>query len=281
MAGPQRHKAHPISCLLERFRYRFSFSAPSGGLGELGITPARRAALRASASTFGRAARLWFLQKSIRRDFRHLLKKQPLASRAGTHSLLVAPPDGAEKEKTKMSNEIAVQKEAGNGKPMVSWAALLNEAVTKPGFIHEAYSRFHNYSLGNQLLALFQCLARGIQPGPLATFPRWKELGRFVKKGEKALTLCMPLSCKRTKTVTAEDGTEREEPFACTHFAYKSHWFVLSQTDGADYVPTANPEWNEETALAALKIDRVAFESLDGNTQGYAKPGRMIAISPV
>lgn len=25
-----------------------------------------------------------------------------------------------------------------------------------PGFIHETYSRFHNYSLGNQLLALFQ-----------------------------------------------------------------------------------------------------------------------------
>ncbi len=40
-------------------------------------------------------------------------------------------------------------------KPMVSWAALLNEAVKKPGFIHDAYRRFHNYSLGNQLLALF------------------------------------------------------------------------------------------------------------------------------
>src|SRR5437899_2244139 len=116
---------------------------------------------------------------------------------------------GQKRRKPKMSNEIAVQKETGNGKPMVSWAALLNEAVTKPGFIHEAYSRFHNYSLGNQLLALFQCLARGIQPGPLATFPRWKELGRFVKKGEKALTLCMPLTCKRTKTVKAEDGTEQ------------------------------------------------------------------------
>ena len=48
-------------------------------------------------------------------------------------------------------------------KPMVSWAALLDEALKKPGFIHEAYSRFHNYSLGNQLLALFQCFARGIR----------------------------------------------------------------------------------------------------------------------
>jgi hypothetical protein len=27
-------------------------------------------------------------------------------------------------------------------KPMISWAALLQEAVTKPGFIHEASTRF-------------------------------------------------------------------------------------------------------------------------------------------
>ena len=42
-------------------------------------------------------------------------------------------------------------------KPMISWAALLQEAVSKPGYIHEAYSRFHSYSVGNQILALFQC----------------------------------------------------------------------------------------------------------------------------
>ena len=180
-----------------------------------------------------------------------------------------------------MKNEIAVQKEAGNGKPMVSWAALLNEAVTKPGFIHEAYSRFHNYSLGNQLLALFQCVARGIQPGPLGTFPKWKELGRNVKKGEKALILCMPLVCKRAKTVKADDGTEQEEEFAFTHFTYKAHWFVLSQTEGADYQPAASPEWNEETALAALNVQRIDFTMLDGNAQGYAQPGRKLAVSPV
>jgi hypothetical protein len=63
---------------------------------------------------------------------------------------------------------------------MVLWAALLDEAVKRPGFIHEAYSRFHNYSLGNQLLALFQCMMRGTQPGSLATFLKWKELGPIV-----------------------------------------------------------------------------------------------------
>ena len=37
--------------------------------------------------------------------------------------------------------------EIKNRKPLVSWAALLEEAVTKPGYIHEAYSRFWNYSI--------------------------------------------------------------------------------------------------------------------------------------
>jgi hypothetical protein len=106
-------------------------------------------------------------------------------------------------------------------KPMVSWAVLLDEAVKKPGFIHEAYSRFHSYSIGNQLLALFQCFERGIQPGPLATFPRWKELGRHVKKGEKALTLCMPLTCKRAKAVNRV--TRRKRVRARTFHGGRTH----------------------------------------------------------
>lgn len=166
-------------------------------------------------------------------------------------------------------------------KPLVSWTALLNEAVNKPGYIHQAYSRFHNYSLGNQLLALFQCLERDIQPGPLGTFPKWKELGRHVKKGEKALILCLPLTCKRTRKVRTDDGSEQEEEFLYTHFTYKSHWFVLSQTEGQEYEAPAIPEWDEQKALAALKIERIPFENLDGNTQGYARRGGKIAINPL
>jgi N-terminal domain of anti-restriction factor ArdC/IrrE N-terminal-like domain len=166
-------------------------------------------------------------------------------------------------------------------KAPISWAALLNEAVTKPGYIHEAYTRFHSFSFGNQLLALFQCFERRIQPGPIATMPRWNELGRRVKPGSKALTLCMPLSRKTTKTTTAEDGTEQHEDVAYTYYVWRARWFVLSQTEGADYQPPAIPKWNEEAALAALNIQREAFEDLDGNVQGYAKRGRKIAVSPL
>src|SRR5438128_8832639 len=128
----------------------------------------------------------------------------------------------------------------------ISWQTILRDAISRPGTISEAYSRFHNYSVGNQLLALFQCSARNLQPGTIATFMRWKELGRHVKKGEKAITLCMPVRCKTTQTVEMNQGgaTESQEmEISWTRFVYRNHWFVLSQTDGAEYQPEAIPGW--------------------------------------
>lgn len=61
------------------------------------------------------------------------------------------------------------------------WSALLVEAVNKPGMIMQAYSAFHNYSIGNQILALVQCQLRGLEPGPINTFPGWQALGRNVE----------------------------------------------------------------------------------------------------
>ena len=40
-----------------------------------------------------------------------------------------------------------------------TWGELLREAVEKPGRMLEAYTAFHNYSFGNALLALEQCIA--------------------------------------------------------------------------------------------------------------------------
>ena len=65
------------------------------------------------------------------------------------------------------------------------FADLLNRALTEPGVISRAYTAFHGYSIGNQLLALMQCAERGIPPGPIATFMGWKDKGRYVRKGQK------------------------------------------------------------------------------------------------
>jgi hypothetical protein len=153
------------------------------------------------------------------------------------------------------------------------WAALLVEAVNKPGLIMEAYSAFHNYSIGTQILALVQCHLRGLQPGPINTFPKWQTLGRIVKRGERALTLCMPITRKQR-----EEESDEEHTF--TSFAYKPRWFVVSQTQGRELEPTTIPEWDSEKAIAALSIERVAFDKTDGNCQGFARK-RQIAINPV
>jgi antirestriction protein ArdC len=157
-----------------------------------------------------------------------------------------------------------------------TFAELLRQAIAIPGRIHTAYTAFHGYSLGNRLLALVQCAERGIQPGPLATFPRWKELGRHVKKGEKAITLCQPVTIRK-KTDDQDPDTETE---CFTRFIYRPHWFVLSQTDGNAYEAPTVSGWDKAIALAALSITEEPFAMVDGNCQGYAK-GRAVAVSPV
>jgi hypothetical protein len=41
-----------------------------------------------------------------------------------------------------------------------TWGELLRDAVEKPGRMLAAYSAFHNYSVGNALVALEQCVRR-------------------------------------------------------------------------------------------------------------------------
>src|SRR3954451_18821627 len=87
------------------------------------------------------------------------------------------------------------------------WTELLQQAVMEPGLILRAYSAFHGYSLGNQIAALIQCQQRGIEPGPINTFPGWQKLGRQVKRGEKAIWLCMPLTRKRKDDASGDEQT--------------------------------------------------------------------------
>lgn len=159
-----------------------------------------------------------------------------------------------------------------------TFSTLLHRAISEPGLISKAYSAFHGYSLGNQLLALVQCGERGIMPGPIATFMGWKAHGRSVRRGEKAIVLCMPVTCKR-KAIEAEQA-ETDQPEAFTRFVYRPNWFVLSQTDGAELAATELPTWDAARALEALQVIEEPFTMLDGNCQGYAHD-RAIAVSPI
>jgi antirestriction protein ArdC len=158
-----------------------------------------------------------------------------------------------------------------------NWQELLVEAVNEPGRIMAAYTAFHNYSIGNALLALSQCLQRNLAPGPLNTYRGWKELGRYVKKGEQALTLCMPVTSKKKRT---NPESKLPEEHALTYFVYRPFWFTLSQTEGEKSYALHTPAFDLETALSNLGIRRIDFGMLDGNVQGYARE-RAIAVNPL
>ena len=157
------------------------------------------------------------------------------------------------------------------------WQELLVEAVNQPGKIMSAYAAFHNYSIGNALLALSQCLQRHLTPGPLNTYKGWQELGRFVKKGEHALTLCMPVTAKKKKI---NPETRQEEHQVLTYFVYRPFWFTLCQTEGDKSYTLLTPGFDLEAALSRLGIRRIDFDMLDGNVQGFARE-KTIAISPI
>ena len=157
-----------------------------------------------------------------------------------------------------------------------SFAELLQSAVTERGILSRAYQQFHCYSLGNQLLAFSQCLDREIPPGPINTFPRWKELGRHVKRGEKAITLCMPITVKQKDAA----DTAADDSAVYTRFVYKPRWFVLSQTEGEPLPEPEIPAWDKDQALDALHVREIPFDHVDGNCLGFARE-QSIAINPV
>jgi hypothetical protein len=115
------------------------------------------------------------------------------------------------------------------------------------------------------------------------TFPGWQALSRNVKRGERAILLCMPITRSTRKLQDMNDMNEtngENDDHTYTSFMYKARWFVISQTEGNDFALPELPEWNADRALAALDIRRIAFTSQDGNCQGYAKKNQ-IAINPV
>src|SRR5262245_23008892 len=160
----------------------------------------------------------------------------------------------------------------------VQFRDLLKRAVSEPGTVSQAYSAFHNYSIGNQLAAWVQCSLRKIPVGPISTLKDWNSKGRYVKRGEKAIWLCMPITGKKAVKDEA-NGEETTEHY--TFFVWKPRWFVLAQTEGQEYKPDSlTKTWNRAKALEALNIEERPFEVIDGNCQGYSQ-GRTIAINPV
>lgn len=98
-------------------------------------------------------------------------------------------------------------------------------------------SKFHRYSFGNCMLIALQFPAAKMVAG----FSRWKELGRFVKKGEKGIAILAPIMTRaKQKDKDGNDGQEPEDRHARYLRGFRVvHVFDVSQTEGAE-IPDLN-----------------------------------------
>lgn len=116
-------------------------------------------------------------------------------------------------------------------------------------------SRFHHYSLNNQILIFLQC--------PHATqvmgYSQWIKLHRFVRKGEHGISILAP--CSIYKTVKNPNGTEEKKKILLFKTTYV---FDVSQTDG-EPLPEP-PEWRSRERLLFLENALIDFANTLGLT---------------
>lgn len=155
----------------------------------------------------------------------------------------------------------------------LDWPALLDTALTVPGSIGNTYNRFHTYSFLNQVFLIHQ----GVPLEPVATYNRWKAVGRQVVKGSKAAAIVRPITVKATEV---NQDTGKEEEVKRRRFKVVRALFAISQTEGEPLPDIEVPGWDLETAEANLDVSRTEFRSMNGNMQGYSI-GREYAINPV
>jgi len=124
-------------------------------------------------------------------------------------------------------------------------------------------AKFHDYSIGNLILIMLQ------KPNAtrVAGFSTWKDLGRWVTKGEKGIAIlapCMPPKgakpAKSEKTEAEEGETEEEREHEGMRPLYFKvvHVFDVGQTEGKQLpefeVPVLTGETNEELFSSAIRL---------------------------
>lgn len=159
----------------------------------------------------------------------------------------------------------------------INWPRLMNEALTAPGNLGNTYSRFHEYSITNELMFFMQ----GVHE-PVASASRWKELGRTIADWSQSKEVIVPRFIKEQEPESTEDELEvkRERVAKLIGFAVVRAVFPLSATNGPEIPPQPIPGWNEAAALAKLGIKQVPFDSTNGNLQGWSR-GTEFAINPI
>jgi len=108
------------------------------------------------------------------------------------------------------------------------------------------------WSLGNRLLMFLA------DTNDARTYNQWQEIGRQVKRGTKAFFILAPVTVKKSKRITDNDGNESTEDVVLVRGFKGVPVFRYEDTDGdavsyPDYAPAAPPRLAE--VAAAWNID--------------------------
>lgn len=138
----------------------------------------------------------------------------------------------------------------------------------------EFSKKFWRYSFGNKILISIQ------KPNAsfVAGFRKWKELGRFVKKGEKGIWILCPTfypEKEKVLLINGETGEQEEKEITINDFVtgyIGVSVFDVSQTKG-DKIPTLEYELNSNKHPELLKKAEQILSN-NGITLIYKKLGK-------
>jgi hypothetical protein len=139
-----------------------------------------------------------------------------------------------------------------------------------------AMARFHRYSLYNVMLIASQ------RPDAtrVAGFHKWREFGRFVRKGAKGIFILAPILARKT----AEQDS-REEEFARVAVGFRAVLvFDLSDTDGEPLPELANTQGDPAGYAERLKsfvlqrCIQLEYSEAIYPAQGQCSPGKITLL---
>lgn len=133
-------------------------------------------------------------------------------------------------------------------------------------------ARFHRYSFGNVMLIVSQ------KPDAthVAGFNTWKQMGRFVKKGEKGIVIIAPMMIRKQK----EGPKPGDKPESILRFR-GVYVFDVSQTDGEALPEPARISGDPGRHIARLReiitADGITIDNddLPFGADGVSRGGRM------
>lgn len=140
-------------------------------------------------------------------------------------------------------------------------------------------ARFHRYSFNNCLLIAIQ------KPDAtfVAGFQQWKELGRFVRQGEKGIMILAPL-LKRSKSENRKEGDGDDEPSSRIFGFRATYVFDVSQTDGDELPEFSVITGDPRDLIPVLQVFvancsiELRYEECLGGAEGVSEGGKIALL---